>query len=236
MIQLPQLDTFRFRFPPVAEALEEPNGLLAFGGDLRAGRLLAAYRLGIFPWYDESQPILWWSPDPRAVLYPNQIHISRSLRRSLNRSTFSLSMDRNFAGVISGCAERSSTWITQEMRDAYIQLHALGHAHSVEVWDDDNLVGGLYGVAIGRVFYGESMFTRVTDASKMALVHLCGQLRQWGFRVIDCQVGNDHTRSLGAISISRNEFVRLLTVNTQEPPLIGTTPWLLNWFWRDHKD
>ena len=233
MIQLPQLETFRFRFPPVAEALDEPNGLLAFGGDLRPGRLLAAYRQGIFPWYDESQPILWWSPDPRAVLYPDQIHISRSLRRALNRSTFRMSMDQDFAGVINGCAERSSTWITQEMRDAYIQLHALGHAHSVEVWDEDHLVGGLYGVAIGRIFYGESMFSRVTDASKIALVHLCGQLRRWGFRVIDCQVGNDHTHSLGAITISRSEFVRLLTANTEEGNLAGTSPWQLQWFWRD---
>ncbi len=142
-------------------------------------------------------------------------------------------MDQDFAGVINGCAERSSTWITPEMRDAYIQLHALGHAHSVEVWDEDHLVGGLYGVAIGRIFYGESMFSRVTDASKIALVHLCGQLRRWGFRVIDCQVGNDHTRSLGAITISRSEFVRLLTANTEEGNLAGTSPWQLQWFWRD---
>jgi leucyl/phenylalanyl-tRNA--protein transferase len=231
MIRLPQLEPFRFRFPPVETALDDPNGLLAFGGDLRPGRLLAAYRQGIFPWYDDNQPILWWSPDPRAVLLPDQIHISRSLRKSLRRSTLRVSMDRDFDGVIAGCAARSSTWITREMREAYRQLHRLGHAHSVEVWSGDQLVGGLYGIAIGQVFFGESMFSRVSDASKIALVHLCRQLQQWQFRLIDCQVGNDHTRSLGASAIPRRKFIQLLGALTPLNNLAGPSPWKLEWFW-----
>lgn len=234
MIPLPQLDPFRIGFPPVREALDDPNGLLAFGGDLRPGRLLAAYRLGIFPWYNEP-PILWWSPDPRAVLFPDQIHISRSLRKTLRRGGFEVTMDRAFANVIAGCADRDSTWISHEMRRAYVQMHDLGHAHSVEVWQDDYLVGGLYGMAVGRVFFGESMFSRATDASKIALVHLCGQLQQWKFRVIDCQVGNDHTRSLGAIEIDRNDFSRLLAESVDQPAADGGARWQLSWSWPDDR-
>ena len=236
MIRLPQLESYRFRFPPIEKALDEPNGLLAFGGDLRPGRLLAAYRQGIFPWYDTGQPILWWSPDPRTVLFPEQVHISRSLRKSLRKSPFEVTMDRDFSGVIRSCAARASTWITHDMQRAYIQLHDLGYAHSVEIWRNDYLVGGLYGVAIGRIFFGESMFSHADDASKIALVYLCGQLRQWHFCVIDCQVGNDHTRSLGAIAISRREFIQLLQANLDEPNGAGTPPWQLQWSWPAHED
>lgn len=228
MIRLPQLDPVRLWFPPVEGALDQPNGLLAFGGDLRPDRLLAAYRRGIFPWYDEP-PILWWSPDPRAVIYPDTLHISRSLRKTLRRSTFTVSMDRAFPQVMAGCAERDSTWITRDMQRAYALMFELGRSHSVEVWRDDRLVGGLYGMAIGRVFYGESMFSRETDASKVALVYLCGQLQAWDFKVIDCQVGNDHTRSLGATDISRNKFCRLLSENIDQASGAGASPWQLEW-------
>lgn len=233
MIVLPQLDPFRTWFPPVREALAEPNGLLAFGGDLRPARLLAAYRLGIFPWYNEP-PILWWSPDPRAVIFPADLHVSRSLRKTLRRANFEVTMDQAFGHVIGGCADRKSTWISREMRRAYSQMHELGYAHSVEVWRDDSLIGGLYGVALGQVFFGESMFSRATDASKIALVHLCGQLQQWNFRVIDCQVGNDHTRSLGAISIDRERFTRLLSEYIDKPVAISGSPWRLSWSWPAH--
>jgi leucyl/phenylalanyl-tRNA--protein transferase len=230
VIPLPQLDPFRIWFPPVREALDEPNGLLAFGGDLRSQRLLAAYRLGIFPWYNE-QPILWWAPNPRAVIFPDQVHISRSLRKILRRGGFEVTMDRAFGNVIAGCADRSSTWISHEMRRAYVQMHELGHAHSVEVWRDDYLVGGLYGMAVGSVFFGESMFNRATDASKIALVYLCGQLQQWNFRVIDCQVGNDHTRSLGAVEIDREHFSQVLAESIDQPAMNAGAPWQLSWSW-----
>jgi len=229
VIRLPQLDSVRLWFPSVEEALDEPNGLLAFGGDLRPERLLAAYRHGIFPWYDEGQPILWWSPDPRAVIYPDQLHISRSLRKTLRQGTFQVSMDRAFPLVMAGCAERESTWITPDMQKAYARMFEMGHAHSIEVWRDKRLVGGLYGMAIGQVFYGESMFSRETDASKTALVYLCGQLQAWGFRLIDCQVGNDHTRSLGATDISRRKFCRLLSDNIDQTSTAGASPWQLEW-------
>lgn len=234
MTQLPQLDPFRFRFPAVQGALDEPNGLLAFGGDLRPGRLLAAYRLGIFPWYNEP-PILWWSPNPRAVIFPERLHISRSLRKTLRRGHFEVTMDRAFRNVVAGCADRKSTWISPDMRRAYLQMHELGHAHSIEVWRDDYLIGGLYGIAIGQVFFGESMFSRATDASKVALVYLCGQLRQWNFRVIDCQVGNDHTFSLGAIAMDREQFCRLLADHIDRPAANAGAPWQLAWSWPAHE-
>lgn len=234
MTQLPQLDPFRFRFPPVQGALDEPNGLLAFGGDLRPGRLLSAYRLGIFPWYNEP-PILWWSPNPRAVIFPERLHVSRSLRKTLRRGNFEVTIDCAFSNVVAGCADRKSTWISRDMRRAYIQMHELGHAHSIEIWRDDYLVGGLYGIALGQVFFGESMFSRVTDASKVAMVYLCGQLQQWNFRVIDCQVGNDHTFSLGAIAIDRERFCRLLAENIDKPAVNDGTPWQLSWSWPAHE-
>jgi leucyl/phenylalanyl-tRNA--protein transferase len=201
-------------FPPVSEALTEPNGLLAAGGDLSPERLLAAYKQGIFPWYQEGQPILWWSPDPRAVLKPDALRVSRSLRRSLKNRRFEFRIDTEFDRVVAACAEPrdygGGTWITAEMAEAYGRLHRLGWAHSFETWADGLLVGGLYGVAIGRVFFGESMFTRVTDASKVALVHAARHLRSRGVELIDCQVASAHTRSLGAVDLPRADFLSLL--------------------------
>lgn len=220
VLKLPQLDWDNLWFPAVEQAFEEPNGLLAFGGDLRPERIIAAYRRGIFPWYQDDQPILWWSPDPRAVLFPEQIHISRSMQKILRSDRFIVRMDTDFAGVMQGCAEiterRSGTWITPTMRKAYCKLHELGFAHSIEVWTNEKsghenkLVGGLYGIALGAVFFGESMFSREENASKVALIRLCQQLRRWGFAMIDCQVSNPHLHSMGANMISRTEFVKLL--------------------------
>ncbi len=217
-LTLPQLDWDNLWFPAVEQALEEPNGLLAFGGDLRPERILAAYRRGIFPWYQDDQPILWWSPDPRAVLFPEQIHISRSMQKILRDDRFSLRMDTDFAGVMQGCAEiterRNGTWITPAMHKAYCKLHELGYAHSIEVWRENTLVGGLYGIALGEVFFGESMFSREENASKIALIRLCQQLRRWGFAMIDCQVSNPHLHSMGASTIARSDFVKLLQRHT----------------------
>lgn len=214
MIALPKLDGDELWFPPVEQALNEPNGLLAFGGDLRPERLLLAYQNGIFPWYQDDQPILWWSPDPRGVIFPDQIHISRSMRKVLANDRFAVRMDTAFIDVMRGCAEltpqRNGTWITPAMQRAYYELHLLGHAHSIEIWDGEQLVGGLYGVAYGAVFFGESMFSRVPNASKVALIRLCQQLRQWGFAVIDCQLGSDHLETMGAQVIPRSEFIDLL--------------------------
>lgn len=209
------------RFPPASQALTEPNGLLAAGGDLRPKRLLAAYRRGIFPWYEEGQPILWWSPDPRAVLRPESVKVSRSLRRSLNKGGFELKIDHAFEAVLAACAEprryTDATWITREMAAAYARLHRMGWAHSFESWRDGELVGGLYGVAIGRVFFGESMFTRATDASKVALVRLAEHLRARSFRLIDCQVASAHVASLGATTVSRANFLTLLDEYCEPP-------------------
>jgi leucyl/phenylalanyl-tRNA--protein transferase len=201
-------------FPPASEALTEPNGLLAAGGDLAPERLLTAYREGIFPWYEAGQPILWWSPDPRAVLWPSSLRVSRSLRRSLTKRAFEFRVDTEFERVVAACAEPrrygGGTWITAEMAAAYNHLHRLGWAHSFETWQHGQLVGGLYGVAIGHAFFGESMFTRVTDASKVALVHAVDFLRSRGTEVIDCQVASAHTQSLGAVDIPRAEFLSLI--------------------------
>ncbi|MDX9874875.1 MAG: leucyl/phenylalanyl-tRNA--protein transferase [Spongiibacteraceae bacterium] len=233
MVVLPQLDHSSLWFPAAEEALAEPNGLLAWGGDLRPPRLLAAYRHGIFPWFEEGQPILWWSPDPRAVLTPRQLHISRSLRRTLRRGRFQITFDRAFTAVMRGCAGRAETWIGPAMVDAYMTLHELGHAHSVECWRDGELVGGLYGVALGRAFFGESMFSRATDASKVALVHLCGQLEEWGFAMIDCQVSNPHTLSLGARELPRQQFLQRLRDLTAQELSVNGQRWTLQWAWRD---
>jgi leucyl/phenylalanyl-tRNA--protein transferase len=201
-------------FPPASEALAEPNGLLAVGGDLEPERLLAAYKQGIFPWYQSGQPILWWSPDPRAVLWPSGLKVSRSLRRSLTRRRFEFRVDTDFKRVVAACAEPrrygGGTWITPEMATAYAALHDQGWAHSFETWAGGELVGGLYGVGIGRAFFGESMFTRVTDASKVALVHAVAFLRARGTEVIDCQVASAHTQSLGAVDIPRAQFLDLI--------------------------
>jgi leucyl/phenylalanyl-tRNA--protein transferase len=201
-------------FPPVSNALREPDGLLAIGGDLSPRRLVDAYRRGIFPWYSEGQPILWWSPDPRCVLFPGEFRISRSLHRVLKKKTFRITCNRAFGDVIVACAQprggKRDTWITREVITAYQRLHSLGYAHSIECWHQGRLAGGLYGVAIGRVFFGESMFTRVTDASKAALAQLTAALLHWGYPLIDCQVYSRHLESLGARCIPRAEFVHLL--------------------------
>lgn len=201
-------------FPSVERALTEPDGLLAIGGDLSVRRLLEAYRRGIFPWFSEGQPILWWSPDPRLVLTPDRIHVSRSLRRTLRRRQFRITVDCVFDEVVIRCAAprsgQTGTWITREMCHAYGELHRQGFAHSIEVHRSNELVGGLYGVSIGRAFFGESMFSTLPNASKVALVYLGHQLARWDFPLIDCQVRTDHLVSLGAAEISRRDFVELV--------------------------
>lgn len=209
------------RFPPVEQAT--PDGLLAIGGDLQPARLLEAYRHGIFPWYNEDQPILWWAPDPRAVLFPEKLHISRSLKRSLRPGLFSVTFDRCFREVMVQCGgprpqyPEGGTWITPAMVEAYTTLHEIGHAHSVETWQEGRLVGGVYGVAIGGAFFAESMFTKVDDASKVALVTLVRHIQRWGFRVIDCQQSSPHVMRLGAEEIPRKDFVMELATAVSLP-------------------
>lgn len=190
----------------------DADGLVGVGGDLSPPLLLAAYRRGIFPWFDEASPILWWSPDPRAIFEMDGLHVSRRLARTVRSGRFTATIDRAFAEVMRGCAHRprDGVWITSDMIAAYTRLHELGHAHSVEVWHNGELAGGIYGVAVGGLFAGESMFTRVRDASKVALVHLTEHLRQRGFQLFDVQFLNDHTARLGAIEISRREYLRRL--------------------------
>jgi len=212
-----------FDFPPLEQALHEPNGLLAAGGDLDPRRLIAAYRHGCFPWYQDEQPILWWSPDPRTVLFPDELHVSRSLAKVMRQERYRVSIDQAFDSVIAACAAprdyADGTWITQPMQDAYRQLHHLGIAHSVETWQGDKLVGGLYGLAIGRLFFGESMFSRADNASKVAFVTLVQRLRDAGFALIDCQMPTQHLHSLGARAIKRSEFANLLARHLDQPPL-----------------
>ena len=227
MSGLPWLDPFDDEqpFPDPEHALREPDGLLAIGGSLNPGRLLRAYRQGIFPWYCSGQPILWWSPDPRTVLFPERIRISRSLRKVIRKNRFRITTDTCFATVMERCSEPRGqdpgTWITPEMHAAYRHLHHLGHAHCVETWQDEHLVGGLYGVAIGRVFFGESMFSRVSNASKIALVALVEQLRRWEFALIDCQMHTEHLARMGARRIPRPGFTRLLRRSCDFPGRIG---------------
>ena len=195
--------------------LAEPEGLLAFGGDLEPDRILLAYKMGIFPWYSDHQPILWWSPDPRMVLFPSRFHISKTLKRKLKLKKFTIEFDRFFPEIIQYCAQtlrngERGTWITDEMIDAYNQLHRLGFAHCVSVSSDDKLVGGLYGISIGSGFFGESMFSLETDVSKIAFAYLANILAKWGFDVIDCQLPTDHLKSLGAVEIGREKFLDLL--------------------------
>lgn len=208
-------------FPDVDLALDEPNGLLAAGGDLTLPWLELAYSKGIFPWFEEDQPILWWSPDPRMVLHPADCSVSRSLRKLLRNNPFTVTMDTCFSEVIEGCSQSrgssTGTWITTAMKKAYIALHQAGRAHSVEVWLEDELVGGLYGVAKGKVFFGESMFSRRDNASKVAFAFLTEQLNRWGFHLIDCQVSSEHLFSLGAYEIPRDRFTELLSQYTPEP-------------------
>jgi leucyl/phenylalanyl-tRNA--protein transferase len=216
--------------PPVERALREPNGLLAAGGDLSPERLLDAYRRGVFPWFGEDDPLLWWSPDPRMVLFVREVHVSRSLRRVIRSRRFRVTADVAFGEVIAGCGapavDRESTWITPAMEKAYQRLASLGLAHSVEAWAGSELAGGLYGVAIGRMFYGESMFSRQRDASKVVLVHLGRQLERWGFELIDCQMSTPHLASLGAREIPRSQFVERLQRLIAEPPI--PSPWVFD--------
>lgn len=200
-------------FPSPEGALRDPNGLLAIGGDLTPSRLLAAYERGIFPWYSPGEAILWWSPDPRAVMFPAEHHVSRSLKRFLRANPFRITLNQDFAAVIAACAYRpdEGTWIGPEVQQAYLQLHQQGHAHSVEVWQEDKLVGGLYGVAQGALFCGESMFSRTSNASKCALMAFCRHFAAYGGELVDCQVLNAHTASLGAKEIPRRQFLQLLS-------------------------
>jgi leucyl/phenylalanyl-tRNA---protein transferase len=212
-------------FPPAHLAMRDPNGLLAIGGDLSVARLIRAYSSGIFPWYNPDEPILWWSPDPRAILIPADLHVSRSLQKVIRRADYAVSLDLAFGEVLRHCsgprARSRGTWLGGEMREAYAQLHARGFAHSVEVWSRGELVGGLYGVALGRVFFGESMFSHQPDASKIALHWLCRQLVSWDFGLIDCQVGSSHLRSLGAVDVSRERFLNLLRHTVAQAPRTG---------------
>ena len=221
--------TERDPFPPVHTALRDPDGLLAAGGDLSAERLLDAYARGIFPWFGDDDPVLWWSPDPRMVLWLHEVHVSRSLRRAIRSARYAVTLDIVFPRVIAACAEprdaEGGTWITAGMIGAYTRLAALGHAHSVEVWSDGELAGGLYGVALGRMFYGESMFSRRRDASKVALVYLARQLERWGFELIDCQMSTAHLASLGAREIPRAEFLRHVQRLVRLPG--ASLPWVL---------
>jgi leucyl/phenylalanyl-tRNA--protein transferase len=214
-------------FPPVETALREPNGLLCAGLDLSPQRILDAYRQGIFPWFNPGEPVLWWSPDPRMVLVPAELKVSRSLRQRMKRGDYEVRVDTSFREVMLACAAprsgQSGTWISQPMLDAYTYLHEMGYAHSVETWMDGELAGGLYGLAIGRMFYGESMFSRQTDASKLALAHLCQQLAAWGFGLIDCQMETAHLASMGARPIPREAFIREMKRLLKSEPI--PSPW-----------
>jgi len=201
-----------------------PDFPLAFGGDLSPERLLFAYSLGIFPWYSEGEPIMWWSPDPRMVLFPQNLKVSRSLKKVLKN--FTVSFDKDFETVINMCAsikrkDQEGTWITPDMINAYVRLHRLGYAHSVEVYQDGKLVGGLYGVSIGKTFFGESMFHTVSNASKVGFVHLVERLKRWDFDMIDCQQSTPHLARFGAVEISRKEFLDILSISVKKPSMIG---------------
>ena len=201
-------------FPPAQLAMRDPNGLLAIGGDLSPARLINAYAQGIFPWYNPDEPILWWCPDPRAVLVPTQFHVSRSLARRERKRDFAVTLDRAFGAVLEACSAPRTrgrgTWLGAEMKLAYLELHRRGHAHSVELWHERQLVGGLYGVALGRVFYGESMFSRVDDGSKLAMHYLCRQLAAWDFALMDCQIASPHLATLGAVEMPRERFLAIV--------------------------
>lgn len=223
-MQLTVLDSFKPNqgFPALDQALNNPNGLIAVGGCLSPQRIINAYRLGIFPWFNPDEPILWWSPNPRLVLFPDKLNVSRSLNKTLRKQLFEIRFDSAFLSVMDACAEprpeQAGTWISDEMKQAYLQLHHMGFAHSVEAWQGHELVGGLYGLGIGQVFFGESMFHRKTDASKVVFVTLVKQLIHWGYRLIDCQVSSEHLVSLGAEDISRRDFANLLNQYCDQQP------------------
>ncbi|MFD1259865.1 leucyl/phenylalanyl-tRNA--protein transferase [Entomomonas asaccharolytica] len=208
-------------FPPLENALTEPDGLLAVGGDLSPERLEAAYRHGCFPWFNQDDPILWWSPDPRMVLFPEKLHVSRSMLKLLKKSPFEITFDKAFVEVIKACSEprayTDQTWITEAMQKAYITMHNKGLAHSVEVWAEGQLVGGLYGLSLGRLFFGESMFSRISNASKIGFIHLVYKLRDARVVLIDCQMHTSHLQSLGAELIARHEFADYLQSYQNQP-------------------
>jgi leucyl/phenylalanyl-tRNA--protein transferase len=236
-----QASTIALEFPPIETALTEPNGLLASGGNLEPQTLLDAYCRGIFPWANANEPLLWWSPDPRATIAPHKVHIAKSLRKALGRCGYTLSVNRAFDEVIHACASArktsAETWISESMIDAYTQLHTMKHAHSIEVWQQEQLIGGLYGVAVGDIFCGESMFHRKTDTSKMAFVALCRLLQKARWRLIDCQIQNSHLQSLGVQTMPRETFKRFLpTASNALKLLSGTNPSSAMWQqlpWKD---
>lgn len=219
-------------FPPADRALHEPNGLLAIGADLQPSRLLDAYRHGIFPWFSEGEPILWWSPDPRMIFATDHVHVSARLRRWLKSCEWEIHADSAFEAVMRACAEprpgQRGTWITDAMLEAYLRLHALGHAHSVEVHDAGKLIGGIYGVAVGRMFFGESMFSRASNASKLALIALARALRDWDMPLLDAQIPSAHLRSLGAYEIPRDEFIAHVIKFCDAKPFIEGS-WQSHW-------
>ena len=224
-INLPWLDPHNENapFPSPKQALDNPRGLVAAGGDLSPARILRAYRLGLFPWYEQGQPILWWSPNPRGVLYPNAFIAHKSLQKTLKRRCWQITYDESFQDVIAACAQprdyARSTWITQDMMRAYCHLHQLNHAHSVEVCDQSgDLIGGIYGLSIGTIFFAESMFSRVTDTSKVALLYLCAYLDNWGYTLIDTQLPSSHLTSLGGIEISRKDYLSRLSKHIEAAP------------------
>ncbi len=223
----PYLDKEQFfRFPPVEQA--SPEGIVASGGNLSPGMLLSAYRQGIFPWFGPGEPVLWWSPDPRFLLFPEELHISRSMKTTMERGTFSFSFDTSFFEVIAQCShvprkgQNGETWITESMIQGYAALHELGYAHSLEVWQGGELCGGLYGISLGRCFFGESMFSRVSNASKAALIFLRDQVQQHNFLFIDCQVYTPHLASMGARNVPREHFFTLLDEGLSFPDMQGT--------------
>lgn len=228
MISIPWLSPDNYDFPDPANALDDPEGLLAVGGDLSPERILAAYYRGIFPWFNPGDPILWWSPSPRTVVFPDQLHISKSLRKTLRQGIYRVTFDNCFRTVMTACAAprayADGTWISDDIIAGYSALHERGIAHSVEVWRGDELVGGLYGMALGRIFFGESMFSRADNASKVGFAHLVRQLRAWDFQLIDCQVANDHLFSLGAVEIPREDFQRML-INFTDKPGVSSLTW-----------
>lgn len=218
-LYLPQLSEHSVTFPDPRTALQEPEGLLAFGGDLSVERMVSAYRQGIFPWFSEQDPLLWWSPDPRAVLPPGEFHVSRSMARFHRMSRYTVTLNQDFLSVIQGCATQRTegTWITEQVIDAWQKLFYAGLAHSVEVWEGDQLVGGLYGMAVGQLFCAESMFSRVENASKTALMKFCPYFSDHGGRLIDCQILNPHTASLGVKDIPRDHYLQLLSTLRDKP-------------------
>ncbi|MFK0571105.1 leucyl/phenylalanyl-tRNA--protein transferase [Endozoicomonas sp.] len=224
-------------FPPVEYALEQPDGLLAVGGNLQVDTLVMAYQQGIFPWFNDDDPILWWSPSPRMVFTPGELHISRSLKKLLRKSIYQVTIDHDFPAVINRCAgtrqNSEGTWITSDMKEAYVALHNAGHAHSVEVWRSGNLVGGLYGLAIGKIFYAESMFSIENNTSKIAMAALSDQLCKWEFELVDCQVHSAHLESLGARLITRELFSDYLERYCSEASSCAN--WKQEWQWNDHR-